>query len=91
MDDDGVNLKSLKDDLESIGLKLNNDNTIEITDSFDHILVTDTEKVREVLTGSEGLLHMVSSELDLISSCISKARTKSQYGSRAYGNIDVFA
>ncbi len=84
-------VRSIKDDLRSIGIDVSANNELKVTENFTRALQNDTDKVRTVLTGSRGLFTKITSKLNAIISNISQAYSQNRYKSTLHGSLNLFA
>jgi len=68
-----TDLKEIKFDLSQIGLMLNADGTLDVTDKFERSFENSTETVRNTLVGTEGLFPVISEDLDEVSAADTSA------------------
>jgi len=60
-------LNDIKDELEQSSFTLNSNGTVNITDRFEKEFENNTDKVREILVGTEGLFPIITEDLNKIS------------------------
>jgi len=60
-------LNDIKDELEQSSFTLNSNGTVNITDRFEKEFEDNTDKVREILVGTEGLFPIITEDLNKIS------------------------